>query len=226
MEPNSKIPKLEIKPDQKPLEPGFSSNLKTIRTYASDMATALNEQQGSVIKIAMAEHNKKERAIKNISPTSKRNLTFMFVSVLAILLGVGAVLYVSLTKKDEVIVVDKKPSISSLILSESNETVSMDDILTAKQLSDTIAALVQRQRSQGVTNIVLTTSTANGQRLIRADEFLAKLESDAGGSFIRSLVAAYMIGIHTTKDANHPFIFFKTTSYETCLLYTSPSPRD
>ncbi len=221
MEPNLQIPKLEIKPeikpDEKPGSTGFSSNLKTLRTYAGDMATALNEQQGSVIKIAMAEHSKKEREIDRISPASKKNLTLLIVSFVAVVLAVGAIFYVTKIKKDTVVAVDKKPTINSLVLSETSESIATEDILTGKELSDTIAVLVARERPVGVSNIILTTPTETGSRLLMVEEFLNKLETDRGGALTRSLLPEYMIGIHTIDTAHNPFIFLKTTSYEIAL---------
>lgn len=210
---------LEIKKElsKDPAQTGSYSDLKTIRTYASDMAKALNDQQGSVIKIAMAEHKKKESDFENISPVSKKNRGLIIGSVLMILLGVGIVFYAFLSKKNEVVVVDKKPVIQSIIVSESTEEVKVEDVLTSKQFSDSISVLKERDRVNGVVNIIFTNPTDTGSRLITTEELVKKMEGDVEGYFIRALTNSYMFGIHTRETESEFFLILKTTSRETAL---------
>ena len=215
MEPNPITTKPDLKTE--PTQTNQYSDLKTIRTYASDMAKALSDQQGSVIKIAMAEHKKKESDFENISPASKKNIKLILGSILMILIGAGSVLYVFLNKKNDVVVVDKKPVIESLIVSESAEEIKIEDILTPKQFSDSILVLKEMDRNDGVLNIIFTTPTETGSRLITTEELLEKIDTDTSGYFVRALTDNYMFGLYTEKGVSEFFMVLKTTSRETSL---------
>ncbi len=215
MEPNP----INIKNDSntEPVKTSPYSDLKTIRTYASDMAKALSDQQGSVIKIAMAEHKKKESDFENISPASKKNIKLIVGSVIMILIGAGVISYVFLNKKNDVVVVDKKPVILSLIVSELTEEIKVEDILTPKQFSDSVLVLKERENGDGVLNIIFTTPTETGSRFITVEELLEKIDADVSGYFVRSLTNNYMFGLNTKDNVSEFFMVLKTTSRETSL---------
>lgn len=204
--------------EKPPEEKYFSEELKTLRTYQGDMADALREQQGSVIKIAMAEQKKKDEEQVILSPTSRKNIGFIFLSVIALLLGASIFVYLHFFKKEEVIIVDRAPTISSLVFAEHTEAIPTEDLLTRKQFGEKIANHVSATvREPGLTNLVLTVPTDTGTRLLTTEEILTKLESSAPTAFIRSLASEFMLGIHTSSTNAHPFLIFTGDSYEAAL---------
>ena len=64
-----------------------------LRTIATDMARAVREQELSVIKIALAEQKKREAIEEYNAPTSKKNLSYIFGSLIFIALAGGVIWY-------------------------------------------------------------------------------------------------------------------------------------
>ncbi|QQR50609.1 hypothetical protein IPF86_01665 [Candidatus Nomurabacteria bacterium] len=212
--PDQKIPE-EPKPATPETKPLFAKNIEPLRTYQSDMAEALREQQGSVIKIAIAEQKKKEDTAKLISPVAKKNIAFLVGSIACLVIAGGIFGYLYFFHDSDPIVVEKKPTIETLIFADAHQSVDTGSLLTKKQLVDAIREkLILPQDAGKITAILLTAPTYPGARMLTTEEFLKKLESDADPTLIRSFDEEYMFGTHM-EIVNVPFLIFKTNSYDT-----------
>src|SRR3989344_3445901 len=68
--------------------------IKNLRTFQGDMAEAIQNQNASVLTIALAEKKKKDKipkVKKPIDPELKKNIFYIAVSILLIALGAGSI---------------------------------------------------------------------------------------------------------------------------------------
>ncbi|MFA5934015.1 MAG: hypothetical protein WC795_02220 [Candidatus Paceibacterota bacterium] len=185
----------------------------SLHTYSSDMAEAIRDGQGSVIKIAMAEQKKRDRDEENVSPQSKKNIFLIIGSGVLILLAVGAVIIYYITRPSETTIVIEDIKNKSIILAD---TVKVID--TASSTSDQARAEITKEIISGtlkldsIENVIFTDTPLNPAPL-SVDRLALFLDLRISPSLARSL-GDYMFGIHAF-NGNQPFILFKTKLYET-----------
>ncbi len=223
MEPNGLVdinaPTPEINPDVMPtpaITPHsekaiyiakHNSHIQPVRTFSSDLADAVREHGGSVVKIAIAENEKKQKEYEEVSITSRKNIVF---STLGIILLVGAIIggvWVYKVKTKPVEVVQTPVVQQSLIFSESNQIIDVVDASSMESagLLTSINTIVNAPNIQSGTikNIVVT---QNGQR-IAASQFLEGIRAEhAPSDFLRTLSNEYMLGTYLYTDNNLFFV--------------------
>ncbi len=194
---------------------GVSSNtLKSIRTYASDMAKAIRDKQGSVMKIALAEKERRDAENVAKSPVSKRNISFTLGTVVLVVLALGALYFGYNAKRaPKTIEETSRPIVSTLIdgtfipsTGASKEAIqsSLQDLLhSSGNELDSITLLVITEDS---TQIPVTTTA-----------FVQTTGLDFTSQLIRSLSPVFSIGIHTL-EGNSPFLVLKSDSYDTSYI--------
>src|SRR6185436_937701 len=101
-------PKKEGKPDLK----------HGLETYASDLAKAMRDSQGSVVKIAIAEQTRKEKIREDASPASKKNHFFIIGTVILLVLALAAGGYYYISQKKTVVVTQNQTEAPTLIFSD------------------------------------------------------------------------------------------------------------
>ncbi|MDQ5883447.1 MAG: hypothetical protein QG654_361, partial [Patescibacteria group bacterium] len=89
-----------------------------IRTYSADIAEIMRREKGSVIKIALAEQERRKAYKETKDPTSTRNLIVILLGVIFIVSGVLIFVYTIINKDAPVSVVAPIGS-PSLIYSEN-----------------------------------------------------------------------------------------------------------
>jgi len=191
---------------------------KNLRTYTSDMADVVRENEMSVIKIAVAEQKRHEmEAMYKKSQGS--NLTKFLLLVGAIVLIIGGVLgaYYLLKKKEAIVApTEIKKSIESFI---SFDKESFIDMTNATSSADVISAIRKEMSAGSVGSIHAlfpTTSVSGTPALLPVQKFFSLMKSTAPGPLSRSLKDQYMIGTHTSiKDASKPhlFLIFQTNDF-------------
>lgn len=78
-------------------------NALAVETFTDDMVRVIEDSQGGLIKKIIQEQEKHEIEKKNFSPQSKRNKTFVFVSLVLILLAVSLLALLYFVKRNETI---------------------------------------------------------------------------------------------------------------------------
>lgn len=191
--------------------------VNNIKTYLSDMADAIRENEGSVIKIAMAEKNKKdqEEIYKEAKVLTKSKI-FMIIG--GVLLIVGAIFFsVYLLKQKNNTVVPDQNITKNLDAIVSYDTSSYTDISSIITIADLMNLLkkesAQKDTAQSIRSIFLTTQN-NGQRALSTlNEFLPILNLSMPDSLLRSFTGKYMLGIYTSAETdantgtNKPYVF-------------------
>lgn len=207
--------------DEKETQPNNQGvNLKTLRTYTSDMADAVRENEISVIKIAVAEQQKNiAEAEYKKAQGSKLAKFFMFIGALALIAGGVALAYFLLNKKDEATapteIVNRK--IETFISYDEDVFVDM----TNATLSSDVTNLLKIESSKAgsprsIKALFLTTSASGKPELLSIQKLLSLLKVTAPGPLSRSFGDQYLVGTYTpVKEDEGPklFLIFETNDY-------------
>ncbi len=209
----------KIEPASNPPEKRYSGEeIKTLRTYAGDMADAIREQQGSVIKIAVAEERRRESERAAFSPTSKKNLKFIAGGIILALLAGGIFWYIAAHKNQSPKVETPKYAPTSLVPSDETQIINIDSLG-----GDTLAkAVVLKEKiplaDKKIRNIVVVEGSAGAEKTIPAARFLSLINSSASPSLLRSMDPDFMLGVYENAGNPSPFAVFKINSYEQAFI--------
>jgi predicted nucleic acid-binding Zn ribbon protein len=193
------------------------NNLKNIKveTYAEDMAQAIEDSEGGVIKKIIHEQEEKEAEKKNISPESKRNKRFMLVGVFFIvvaLLLIGSV--ISLRQKAATVPV--APEFTPIIFTDQSQFLPVDDLS-----KDQIAATVLNEmvnttvKVGGVEGIYLT----ENKKTIGLNDFITLINGSITSLQLKPFSDNFLIGItneevgSTLSPKKNLFILLKMSSF-------------
>ena len=129
---------------------------KKIQTYAEDVAKAIESGQGGVIKEIIHREERQEAEKENLSPESKKNKLFMFISITLIFLAI-IVLIVYATFKEQISTVSVKPQFTPIIFTDQNVFLEISGF-TKDKIAQTILNEVNNTKVKigGVEGIYLT----------------------------------------------------------------------
>ena len=68
---------------------------KNVETYARDMVKAIESDKGGLIKKIIHEEEKHEAEKINLSPKSRKNRLFMFISIMLIFLALTVLVFLA-----------------------------------------------------------------------------------------------------------------------------------
>lgn len=194
-----------------------SDSLKVLRTYTSDMAEAIRENEASVIKIALAEKEKKEREriYKEANGTKSSKIFFILGGIFLIIIAiVGSSFLIS-----------KKEKIPAPIVNYSETFITVDssifvDTTEANNSNEIIAKINQQlQNSSGLVRAIFLTKTINEiSENLKTNDFFSLLNINAPNSLVRSLTDKYLLGQYFHQNSpdkkNTFFLVFETGNYD------------
>lgn len=191
-----------------------SNTLKAIRTYASDMAKAIREKQGSIMKIALAEKERRDAEQSAKSPISKKNIVFFIGTIIVVVLTLSA-LYIGYKAKQapKTIEEDSQPVIETLV---EGRTLSSTGV-SKEAIHSSMLDLLHSSGNELDSTTLLLIQEMNSPTPISATTFVQTNGIDFTPQFIRSLNPVFALGIHTL-DGNSPFLIFKSDSYDTSYI--------
>lgn len=188
---------------------------KSIRTYQSDMADAVRMNEGSVIKIAVAEQERKAREQQVEIKTERVGNLFAVGSILFAVLAAGVLGYAVISTREKEVVVTGTPLNQSLIINDGTSTLVLsgkNKQEIAKEFYQTASA--SREKKGSVLNIKILNEDSTLAKIPTAKEFLTSLETATPGAFFRSLGDEFMAGSVMLDEKSSPFIILKPTSFE------------
>lgn len=199
---------------QTPPQPPAVSTLKTFRSYASDMAEAVRKQQGSVMKIAMAEQEKKKREVDNVRPTSKKNILFSLGALAVAALAVGAIYFgFFASKRPATIAPSTTVRDESFIAYDTSVAI---DVTNKETLQSSVASALAAPHELGSITLFapkVAVPPEEGMPL-----YIANLITlDFTAALRRSLTNDFAFGIHTW-EGNEPFMIFTSDSFDTAFV--------
>lgn len=196
--------------DENNKQPNSGNNLKTVRTYLSDMADTVRQNEISVIKVALAEQNKNEREniYKQIEGTPVKKFWWFLGGVILIGTAIFGIYYLmnkkaqnnipqTVTKEEALISYDALTSIDS----------------TSGLLEKIVAIKNETGGNTGSIKFISISNIVNGipEKIITKD-LISNLRLGAPASLVRSLSDSFMIGTYT-GDKPNLFIIFQAKDY-------------
>lgn len=190
----------------------------TVRTYASDLAEAMRENQGSMVKIALAEQERRDIDDANNSPTSKKNILLALGAVLLIGLGVGIFFIATKKAPSSVPLTDTgQTSLPTLIVADSDNAIDItggtpdtvlstigSEVKNATPKLNTIERLVLVERPEG----------SPSQQFVTTARLFEAIDSRIPKSLLRSFDAYPTLAIHAF-DGNDLLMLLHSDSYTT-----------
>ena len=190
-----------------------------LRTYADDVKRAIETDSVSMIKIAMAEAQKREREsdeFEETSPASHKNVLIIGISFALVVIGalsIGGVWYYSQLQNNKLpTVVVRDVALlpydqeSPIKISHGDKQEILDGInlaRTNKYEKDTSFISLPMFRQIGTTTAPLITS-----------DLLSLFSSRASDSLVRSLDPRFMFGL-SVHNGLQPFLVLRTDSFNT-----------
>lgn len=202
-----------------------SDDLKTVRTYLSDMAETVRANEISVIKVALAEQNKREREklFKDVEGTPTKKIFWFLGGLILIIVSVYGVNYF-LNKEDSIKTEDIIPKTESLI---SFDEISPIVLTRSDYLVDKIRSINETKnlvnKADSIKYISIKEEAIEGLTPISIARFFSEMNFTAPTSLVRSLSDFYMVGSYTKNqttdlsDQNNSskiFMIFQSTDYE------------
>lgn len=215
-----------IKEPEKPTAPSASSgtaydsdrpsHVAPIRTFNSDLAEAVREHGGSVVRVAIAEDERKRQEFQETSIRSKKNKAFLIGGIVLVLGSVGAGIYTYKHRRAAGVAVVVTPAVpSSLVSSDSAQAIDTSGMLVGDMVSAIQGVVANPGIQPGQVKNIILTKTANGAATRpSASDFLTALDAHVPDTFLRSLNSQYMLGTYLYGTGDNLFLVIQGTAHD------------
>ncbi len=198
------------------------AGIKTVRTFSSDMAEAVRDNEMSVMKVALAEQKKKENdeVVEKSKGTPLTKALWVGGGIALVVLGIGAY-YLVVQIKNPSTVTNTPVITQHVALVPYDQKVDLD--ITNIVSSTEVMSLVKEQvaksiKANGLRYITLNRKVENISRPVTSKEFVRAIESTIPTNLSISLADTYMVGTYLPEGENersHLFLLFETKDYNT-----------
>lgn len=213
------IPKSTIKINEV-LEANKESNgepIRTVRTFQSDIAGSVKNDNVSMIKIALAEKTRREQSpqYSDISRPRKSHKVLIISLIVILLLGAGlAAFYFYINKPLPPTIAETiAPNEPELMYSEEQSMVSTHNRTTDQIISELRSEMLENLDLGVIKRILLSTGSATSTRNTTSSEFLNIIRSRASDSLKAAFDNQYFLGGYS-GNPHDTFILIKVNSYE------------
>jgi len=197
-----------------------NKDIKVLRTYTSDMADAIRENEVSVIKIAMAEKEKRDREeiyIKAKGTNFSKILLFFGGVILIVVAIIGSIyLFKKIKENPQPVIVDKFETFISYDLKSDIDVTKATNINTLLEIIETNQQKIVKQ----IEVFYLTKKTNEVIETFDLKDFLSLIQTTIPEALVRSLSSKYLIGkysnLNFSTDENNKsslFLILETTDY-------------
>ncbi|MFA6514696.1 MAG: hypothetical protein WCT42_00320 [Candidatus Paceibacterota bacterium] len=196
------------------------TDIKVLRTYTSDMADAVRINEMSVIKIALAEKEKREREeIYKKAEGTNTSKTFLVIGgIILIAVAIFGSYFIFQKTKEKKIPPQITTNIETIITYDSKSNI---DVTNITGISDLISEIKKGQDSNpSLIKALFFIKNNNGiTENISSSNFLSLIKTSAPGALIRSLSDKYLFGKYSNsnaineKDKYATFLIFQTNNY-------------
>lgn len=193
--------------------------VSTIRTFQSDVAGSVKSDNVSMIKIALAEKERREKEgsyfdvevkKKNYLPT-----LLLIVTICAVIAGALGFVYWYFNKPPAPTLEERIAPLEPVILySETQSTVSVTNKSTDTILLDLKKETLAKLDLGTVKRILITDTVGTSTINVNAQGFFKAIRSRAPESLIRVIEPYFFIGAYSFAP-HDVFIIFKINSYDT-----------
>lgn len=211
--------------EEKPITQNNSEeNLKTVKTYMSDMAETVRQNEISVIKVALAEQNKHEREdlYRKIEGTTSKKVFWVICGVIIILGALYGAYYLLSQKKvkDAPVKVAKEETIISY---DNSSEIMIDQTNNLKKSINDLKQSAKSSTDGNIGYIKIYENDDGVRNIIDIETLFSKLNLTASASLVRSLSNSYMVGTYAKSFSDIPndpnskpklFIILESDDYE------------
>jgi hypothetical protein len=199
------------------MEDNNKKNIKVIRTYTSDMAEAVRDNETSVIKIALAEKEKREQ--EDVYEKAKGT------KFSKVLLTIGGFVLLAVAVYFLYFLVSNKKEIPGPIVSSMESFIDYDSFAYINTTGETTTeSLLQslNQKQQSTFDLIraffLTKNKTGLIEVLNSKEFFSLIQANPPGTLTRSLSDKYLLGKYANQNTNNQdkiilFLIFETTDY-------------
>lgn len=206
---------------EKDLQPptGPKSLDGVVRTYATDIAEMMKKQKGSIIKIALAEQERRNESKRNSDPTATRNIIVMMLGFILIVGGIMIFIYSIVNRDKPVDVVTTNTVFPSLLFTENQVQIDMTN-LNKTELFNAIKVQVANRTlvPETINNLYISYKTPSGQIQVPATVFMQKLGIGIPDNLFQNLAPQFMLGIYSMEPQNNEFLIFKVKDFDSTFL--------
>jgi hypothetical protein len=176
-----------------------ASHIAPMRTFSSDLANAIREKGGSVVRIAIAEEEKHRRAFEESSIRSKKNQAFTALGIFLVTAAIGILVwsYIQKQKPDASIPVNSNPVQTSLITFDGTQLLDITD-MQLPEIYSAIAGIVATPNLQPgqVKDIVLAETVGGMRTQLSAPRLLEVMKTHAPDILTSALAQDFMLGTY------------------------------
>ena len=197
-------------PLSKPTTPMARAILRTLQT---DTGVAVKASTPAIVRAVMVQEKEREAVAEIVSPTSKKNITYIVISGLLFLVGVGLLVYVLYPRQTSVSFV-KTGKVSSIVVADTAESLHVDDGRpddVKKSIAQKLATLGTPEN--GVSYLAVTTRAVTGEYVLSSTEFISRIGTRETESLVPLLIPRFMVGRIATPTGSEPFLLFETTEF-------------
>jgi len=192
-------------------------DIKVLRTYTSDMAEAIRDNEMSVIKVALAEKEKREReeVYKEAEGTKTSKIFLTMGGILLIIMAIIGSMYL-ISKKKEV-PIKTVAEVETFVAYDSYEYIDTTGMLNIDGLVTKIKSLTSQ--NTGLVKVLFPTETITDKsQLLTTQKFFSLFRINAPGALVRSLSDKYLVGQYfdkenLTNEKYKMFLIFQTDNY-------------
>lgn len=197
-----------------------NKDLKVLRTYTSDMADAVRTNEVSVIKIALAEKERREQEdiYKKAEGTKFSKVFLVIGGIILIAFAIFISYYLIQKKKEKEIPQTNISNIETFISYDSKLYIDTTNIPSTTD----ILSIIKNENKENpklIGAIFLTKNIDTAPTILTTNNFLSLFNIAPPGTLTRSLSSEYLLGKYSNKDAINEksksamFLIFQTTDY-------------
>ncbi|MDQ5912559.1 MAG: hypothetical protein QG568_774 [Patescibacteria group bacterium] len=195
-----------------------NDDAQTVRTYQSDIANTIKNDNVSMIKIALSEKKRQEKRSQFDSTIegNQKNVYILAGVIIAFIVIAGLIAgYIYLQSTNTTSGPSQtQQKVQPLLYTESTSVLNIDQINI-----DDLLKIIERDKEAvmelgDMKSIVLTVGSSTEERQLTSEEFFYLLKSRAPDGLIRALDANFLLGVYAFTP-REMFAVFKVNSYDT-----------
>ena len=202
-----------------PANEEYKPETAQMRTFSTDLATELRKHQGSAMKIAVMENEKRFREQEDKSNEPKKNRMLivygLIILLLAISIALGVYFYTKKINTPPVIQINQTPA--SIIHSENLKTLNVTKMSASDIAADFVDTVKKATTPTGmIDNIYITEGPVGSETRLTSSMFLSAIGAHTTQEFTNNLTEDYMVGIYAYTQPNL-FIVLRGTQHDSML---------
>lgn len=187
---------------------------KIVHTYHDDIERAMAEGEGGTMASVLEEDRMQKKEKINKSFFSKKNLLFLGIGFILLILSLGILWYVLEPMKNKNVVVEKTTLAPSLVRTDTEASLTLDESSPFK-LQTLVREIVESDSGDlEMRHIYFTEQRAGNLIRTNRSETFEALNLTLPQTLLQGLSEDFMFGTYKTENGTHPFFVFRVSSFD------------